>query len=138
MWKRAKLFYINCIYKSPTFQIVYSLGSTIIQHLIPSLIVSVAYTLISRRIANRMATSNEQQNQLELKQRKNNYMLVSNHNILRLHFGKSWPVFKWAPSWYIFYFYLCQHNHFYYIRKILVHMLKSACFFNFICLIGYC
>ena len=62
-----------------TFQIVYSLGSTIIQHLIPSLIVSVAYTLISRRIANRLATSDEQQNQLELKQRKNNYMLVSNH-----------------------------------------------------------
>ncbi len=77
--------YENCV----TFQIVYSLGSTIIQHLIPSLIVSVAYTLISRRIANRLATSNEQQNQLELKQRKNNYMLVYNHTFLRQQFQKA-------------------------------------------------
>ena len=53
------------------------MGSTVIQHLIPSMVVSVAYTLVSRRIANRLATTQDQQGQLELKQRKNNVMLMA-------------------------------------------------------------
>ena len=65
------------------------MGSTVIQHLVPSLVVSVAYALVSRRIANRLATSDEQQILLEKKQRKNNLMLMA---ISMTHFVSWLPI----------------------------------------------
>jgi len=46
------------------FQMVYSVASSLIQHILPSIIVSVAYISISKRISERLATSDLRQRQM--------------------------------------------------------------------------